>query len=191
MVNWYKLSRCCLLFSYPHLLLMSDSVCLSCCSWPYTCCHFWSQRICFRQLRRVVTGAFLQRITCSGGKNAKKMVIFTAFDKLCDFGNSSLNHMYIVSIWLYVMHWIIRVTNKENICFAGIDEPLHIKRRKVIKPGFTHSPWKSAYIRQHRIDTNWRRGDLKSPKVACCSLLLTPNSPVHSLIVSYKVVFSR
>ncbi|XP_067297764.1 F-box/WD repeat-containing protein 7 isoform X1 [Pseudorasbora parva] len=47
----------------------------------------------------------------------------------------------------------------------GIDEPLHIKRRKVIKPGFTHSPWKSAYIRQHRIDTNWRRGDLKSPKV--------------------------
>ncbi|XP_029463176.1 F-box/WD repeat-containing protein 7 isoform X2 [Rhinatrema bivittatum] len=47
----------------------------------------------------------------------------------------------------------------------GIDEPLHIKRRKVIKPGFTHSPWKSAYIRQHRIDTNWRRGELKSPKV--------------------------
>lgn len=47
----------------------------------------------------------------------------------------------------------------------GIDEPLHIKRRKVLKPGFTHSPWKSAYIRQHRIDTNWRRGELKSPKV--------------------------
>ncbi|NP_001089186.1 F-box and WD repeat domain containing 7 L homeolog [Xenopus laevis] len=47
----------------------------------------------------------------------------------------------------------------------GIDEPLHIKRRKVLKPGFTHSPWKSAFIRQHRIDTNWRRGDLKSPKV--------------------------
>ncbi|PIO15960.1 hypothetical protein AB205_0186000, partial [Aquarana catesbeiana] len=47
----------------------------------------------------------------------------------------------------------------------GIDEPLHIKRRKVLKPGFTHSPWKSAFIRQHRIDTNWRRGELKSPKV--------------------------
>ncbi|XP_063314593.1 F-box/WD repeat-containing protein 7 isoform X1 [Pelobates fuscus] len=47
----------------------------------------------------------------------------------------------------------------------GIDEPLHVKRRKVLKPGFTHSPWKSAYIRQHRIDTNWRRGELKSPKV--------------------------
>lgn len=48
----------------------------------------------------------------------------------------------------------------------GIDEPLPLKKRKITKPGFTHSPWKSAYIRQHRIDTNWRRGDLKSPKVA-------------------------
>ncbi|XP_077461570.1 F-box/WD repeat-containing protein 7 isoform X1 [Stigmatopora argus] len=48
---------------------------------------------------------------------------------------------------------------------AGIDEPLPAKKRKAVKPGFTHSPWKSAYIRQHRIDTNWRRGDLKSPKV--------------------------
>lgn len=54
----------------------------------------------------------------------------------------------------------------------GIDEPLHIKRRKVIKPGFIHSPWKSAYIRQHRIDTNWRRGELKSPKVT---------EPIHSV----------
>ncbi|XP_043917977.1 F-box/WD repeat-containing protein 7 isoform X2 [Protopterus annectens] len=54
---------------------------------------------------------------------------------------------------------------REKCKEEGIDEPLQIKRRKVIKPGFTHSPWKSAYIRQHRIDTNWRRGDLKSPKV--------------------------
>uniref|UniRef100_A0A671K473 F-box/WD repeat-containing protein 7-like n=1 Tax=Sinocyclocheilus anshuiensis TaxID=1608454 RepID=A0A671K473_9TELE len=54
---------------------------------------------------------------------------------------------------------------REKCKEEGIDEPLYIKRRKVIKPGFTHSPWKSAYIRQHRIDTNWRRGDLKSPKV--------------------------
>ncbi|XP_034298815.1 F-box/WD repeat-containing protein 7 isoform X1 [Pantherophis guttatus] len=54
---------------------------------------------------------------------------------------------------------------REKCREEGIDEPLHIKRRKVIKPGFIHSPWKSAYIRQHRIDTNWRRGELKSPKV--------------------------
>lgn len=57
-----------------------------------------------------------------------------------------------------------------HVCSApfrtlGIDEPLPLKKRKITKPGFTHSPWKSAYIRQHRIDTNWRRGDLKSPKV--------------------------
>lgn len=56
----------------------------------------------------------------------------------------------------------------------GIDEPLHIKRRKVIKPGFIHSPWKSAYIRQHRIDTNWRRGELKSPKVSCWAVCRVP-----------------
>ncbi|XP_070271421.1 F-box/WD repeat-containing protein 7 isoform X2 [Myotis yumanensis] len=54
---------------------------------------------------------------------------------------------------------------REKCKEEGIDEPLHIKRRKVIKPGFIHSPWKSAYIRQHRIDTNWRRGELRSPKV--------------------------
>lgn len=56
----------------------------------------------------------------------------------------------------------------------GIDEPLPLKKRKIVKPGFTHSPWKSAYIRQHRIDTNWRRGDLKSPKVAFASNLNFP-----------------
>ncbi|XP_054865744.1 F-box/WD repeat-containing protein 7 isoform X2 [Amphiprion ocellaris] len=54
---------------------------------------------------------------------------------------------------------------REKCREEGIDEPLPLKKRKIVKPGFTHSPWKSAYIRQHRIDTNWRRGDLKSPKV--------------------------
>lgn len=82
----------------------------------------------------------------------------------------------------------------ENDTFAGIDEPLHIKRRKVIKPGFTHSPWKSAYIRQHRIDTNWRRGDLKSPKVVCVCVCI--HFYLHSyftgtfLIVSCEVDFT-
>nr|XP_054591587.1 F-box/WD repeat-containing protein 7 isoform X1 [Nothobranchius furzeri] len=54
---------------------------------------------------------------------------------------------------------------KEKCREEGIDEPLPPKKKKIVKPGFTHSAWKSAYIRQHRIDTNWRRGDLKSPKV--------------------------
>ncbi|XP_076004068.1 F-box/WD repeat-containing protein 7 [Genypterus blacodes] len=48
---------------------------------------------------------------------------------------------------------------REKCREEGIDEPLPLKKRKIV------SPWKSAYIRQHRIDTNWRRGDLKSPKV--------------------------
>ncbi|XP_023683461.1 F-box/WD repeat-containing protein 7 isoform X1 [Paramormyrops kingsleyae] len=54
---------------------------------------------------------------------------------------------------------------REKCREEGIDKPLHVKGRKTVKPGFTHSPWKSAYIRQHRVDTNWRRGDLKPPKV--------------------------
>ncbi|XP_023813495.1 F-box/WD repeat-containing protein 7 isoform X1 [Oryzias latipes] len=54
---------------------------------------------------------------------------------------------------------------REKCREEGIDEPLAPKKRGNVKAGFTHSPWKSAYIRQHRIDTNWRRGDLKSPKV--------------------------
>ncbi|KAG5848448.1 hypothetical protein ANANG_G00098560 [Anguilla anguilla] len=70
---------------------------------------------------------------------------------------------------------------REKCKEEGIDEPLPPKRRKPLKPGFTHSPWKSAYIRQHRIDTNWRRGDLKSPKfcgarIVRCSNDNTPKS---------------
>lgn len=70
----------------------------------------------------------------------------------------------------YIINWVIFIIGDGSYTLylfktLGIDEPLHIKRRKVIKPGFIHSPWKSAYIRQHRIDTNWRRGELKSPKV--------------------------
>nr|XP_046185065.1 F-box/WD repeat-containing protein 7-like isoform X1 [Oncorhynchus gorbuscha] len=47
----------------------------------------------------------------------------------------------------------------------GIEEPLVVKRRKTLKPGFLHSPWKSAYVQQHRIESNWRTGDITSPKV--------------------------
>ncbi|XP_010863387.1 F-box/WD repeat-containing protein 7 isoform X1 [Esox lucius] len=47
----------------------------------------------------------------------------------------------------------------------GIDEPLVVKRRQTLRPGFLLSPWKSAYVRQHRIETNWRTGDITSPKV--------------------------
>uniref|UniRef100_A0AAV2LF54 F-box domain-containing protein n=1 Tax=Knipowitschia caucasica TaxID=637954 RepID=A0AAV2LF54_KNICA len=64
---------------------------------------------------------------------------------------------------------------REKCREEGIDEPLPPKKRKVVKPGFTHSPWKSAYIRQHRIDTNWRRGDLKSPK----PVISSPSACLH------------
>lgn len=74
------------------------------------------------------------------------------------------------------------ILNCHPCLFSGIDEPLHIKRRKVIKPGFTHSPWKSAYIRQHRIDTNWRRGDLKSPKVDMFFFLVLLPTPLYHII---------
>ncbi|TNM85801.1 hypothetical protein fugu_008072 [Takifugu bimaculatus] len=48
---------------------------------------------------------------------------------------------------------------------SATDADKEKRHGKLSNPGFTHSPWKCAYIRQHRIDTNWRRGDLKSPKV--------------------------
>lgn len=69
--------------------------------------------------------------------------------------------------WAGCLKLNLQVTSAFPSLIKGIDEPLPLKKRKIVKPGFTHSPWKCAYIRQHRIDTNWRRGDLKSPKVAC------------------------
>uniref|UniRef100_A0A8C7IZ16 F-box/WD repeat-containing protein 7-like n=1 Tax=Oncorhynchus kisutch TaxID=8019 RepID=A0A8C7IZ16_ONCKI len=54
---------------------------------------------------------------------------------------------------------------REKCREEGIEEPLVVKRRKTLKPGFLHSPWKSAYVQQHRIESNWRTGDITSPKV--------------------------
>lgn len=93
-------------------------------------------------------------------------------DTLSHSGSSLELPLWPVLCVLYLLEDKLR---GKSICFLvrsasfsllpGIDEPLPLKKRKIVKPGFTHSPWKSAYIRQHRIDTNWRRGDLKSPKV--------------------------
>lgn len=33
-----------------------------------------------------------------------------------------------------------------------------------------YSPWKLAFLRQHRIDMNWRSGDARPPKVGSRSL---------------------
>lgn len=43
----------------------------------------------------------------------------------------------------------------------GISEYILSRRRK----SAAVSPWKSAYIRQHRIESNWRNGDTRAPMV--------------------------
>lgn len=48
---------------------------------------------------------------------------------------------------------------------AGIEEPLNLRKRRLLSPGFMYSPWKFAFMRQHRIDMNWRSGELRAPKV--------------------------
>lgn len=47
----------------------------------------------------------------------------------------------------------------------GISECASARRRKCGHPGAAVSPWKSAYIRQHRIENNWRTGDTREPMV--------------------------
>ncbi|XP_054254721.1 F-box/WD repeat-containing protein 7-like [Indicator indicator] len=54
---------------------------------------------------------------------------------------------------------------REKCREEGIEEPLALRRRRLLSPGFMHSPWKLAFLRQHRIDANWRSGDLRPPKV--------------------------
>ncbi|XP_038673792.1 F-box/WD repeat-containing protein 7-like isoform X3 [Scyliorhinus canicula] len=46
-----------------------------------------------------------------------------------------------------------------------IEEPLYLRRRRMLSTGFMYSPWKSAFMRQHKIDTNWRSGEIKPAKV--------------------------
>lgn len=48
---------------------------------------------------------------------------------------------------------------------AGIEEPLNLRKRCLLSPGFMYSPWKFAFMRQHKIDMNWRSGELRAPKV--------------------------
>jgi len=52
---------------------------------------------------------------------------------------------------------------------AGIEEPLNLRKRRLLSPGFMYSPWKFAFMRQHKIDMNWRSGELKAPKVSVFS----------------------
>ncbi|XP_054829247.1 F-box/WD repeat-containing protein 7-like [Eublepharis macularius] len=54
---------------------------------------------------------------------------------------------------------------REKCRDVGIEEPLSLRKRRLLSPGFMYSPWKLAFLRQHRIDMNWRSGDARPPKV--------------------------
>ncbi|XP_071315638.1 F-box/WD repeat-containing protein 7-like isoform X1 [Trachinotus anak] len=54
---------------------------------------------------------------------------------------------------------------REKCREEGISEGASSRRRKCVRPGAAVSPWKSAYIRQHRIESNWRKGDTREPMV--------------------------
>ncbi len=52
-----------------------------------------------------------------------------------------------------------------HILCTGIPECASSRRRKCVRPSVAVSPWKSAYIRQHRIENNWRKGGTREPMV--------------------------
>lgn len=47
----------------------------------------------------------------------------------------------------------------------GITECVSAHHKKCSRPGVAGSSWKSSYIRQHRIESNWRKGDKREPMV--------------------------
>uniref|UniRef100_A0A8D3B005 F-box/WD repeat-containing protein 7 n=1 Tax=Scophthalmus maximus TaxID=52904 RepID=A0A8D3B005_SCOMX len=54
---------------------------------------------------------------------------------------------------------------REKCREEGISECVSSRRRKSARPGPAVSPWKSTFIRQHRIESNWRKGDDREPTV--------------------------
>nr|XP_033806007.1 F-box/WD repeat-containing protein 7-like isoform X1 [Geotrypetes seraphini] len=64
-----------------------------------------------------------------------------------------------------------RVLAEDNLLWRekcrdeGIEEPLSLRRKRMLTPTFMYSPWKFAFMRQHKIDMNWRHGDIRPPKV--------------------------
>lgn len=164
----------CVLCVFRFCLHLSPSPPMSFNSWLCMSCHSWNRRTSSRQPRHVDTGASWQKTTCCGGRNARKRVSLN-FKQRQSLSRNCLRlqsqscgcaRLECALTWKQKKTWACLFTHSASMSLlTGIDEPLPLKKRKIVKPGFTHSPWKSAYIRQHRIDTNWRRGDLKSPKV--------------------------
>ncbi|XP_014328947.2 F-box/WD repeat-containing protein 7-like [Xiphophorus maculatus] len=52
---------------------------------------------------------------------------------------------------------------REKCREEGISDGVPYRRRESVRPDASFSPWKSVYIRQHRIETNWRMGDTREP----------------------------
>ena len=65
-----------------------------------------------------------------------------------------------------------------NSVSPGVSEYASSRRSKCVRPGAAVSPWKSAYIRQHRIENNWRMGDTREPMVHLIHLILIQLSGV-------------
>ncbi|XP_077983624.1 F-box/WD repeat-containing protein 7-like [Glandiceps talaboti] len=54
---------------------------------------------------------------------------------------------------------------REKCRETGIEEVNGKQTRRRSNSGVPRSPWKSAFMRQHQIEYNWRFGEIKSPKV--------------------------
>jgi len=63
-----------------------------------------------------------------------------------------------------------RVLAEDNLLWrekcreAGLQDCRETRRRKAMS-GFTYSPWKAGYMRQHYIEMNWRINPVRNPKV--------------------------
>uniref|UniRef100_A0A8C0GVD4 F-box/WD repeat-containing protein 7 n=1 Tax=Chelonoidis abingdonii TaxID=106734 RepID=A0A8C0GVD4_CHEAB len=72
------------------------------------------------------------------------------------------------ALWAQTESMVLAEDNllwREKCREEGIEEPLNLRKRRLLSPGFMYSPWKFAFMRQHKIDMNWRSGELRAPKV--------------------------
>ncbi|XP_048453800.1 F-box/WD repeat-containing protein 7-like [Rhincodon typus] len=108
--------------------------------------------------------------------------------KLCkgsEYSSFTVSAISVLQLALYVLSFLEprdllraaqtcrywRILAEDNLLWREkcreevIEEPLYLRRRRMLSTGFMYSPWKSAFMRQHKIDTNWRSGEIKPPKV--------------------------
>ena len=54
---------------------------------------------------------------------------------------------------------------REKCKETGLNDCRELRRRSKLSAGFSYSPWKSSFMRQHNIEMNWRLVPIKTPKV--------------------------